>query len=242
MGSDKSNRHHNRKAYRMTLIVFDIETIPCQDETLQADIVRNIKAPANYTDPEKIAAYKATKASEAIAKTSFDGWRGETACIAWEVVKDDPLDDGDSICRRGAFRVGPDDSEARILKAFFRVVGSTRSPTLCGHNIAGFDMPFLTRRAIVLGVPLPNARFWPRDVKPWSKEVFDTMTVLGGKDFYSMDTVSKALGMEGKADGPTGADVAGMWERGEYQEIFDYCLHDVTITRQVVERFQAVGV
>ena len=38
----------------MRYLYLDIETIPCQDEAIRADLVANAKPPANYKNPETI--------------------------------------------------------------------------------------------------------------------------------------------------------------------------------------------
>lgn len=208
-------------------IYFDIETIPTQDPLAHERLAKNIKAPANYKDPDKIAAYIEEAAKDVVAKTSFDGFEGHVCAIAMS-------NDGGEWrrCITGLH------GEKAMIEEFFGLFDEYHSETLVGHNIAGFDIPFLTRRSLVLGCRLP--RNWPRDVKPWSDKINDTMTMLGGRDFIGLDSMCHALSIPGK-DGFDGSQVAGAWLAGEYNRIAEYCLDDVLRTKAVHERFLAIG-
>lgn len=241
-------------------IVFDIETIPVQDPfhiadisaSMDADLERaleNVRAPANYKDAEKIDAY-VSQAREglrqghkeavqaAINKTSFDGGLGQIVCIGW-AVNDEP-----------AQVVGVEDlssaSEVGLLETWFRYLGKLHStsgtrPVLIGHNSNAFDIPFVWKRAMVLGVRPPV--WFPRDPKPWGESTFDTMTQWAGtKDRISMDRLCKILGIEGKGDGPTGADVWPMVQAGELKEVAAYCMDDVDRTRHIYKRMTFANV
>ncbi len=107
--------------------------------------------------------------------------------------------------------------------------GYRNKPTIVGHFVTGFDMRFLWHRAMVLGVYAGGVL--PRDPKPWSDEVNDTMTMWAGvRDSVSLDNLCKMLGVEGKGD-ITGADIAQMWADGKHEEIAQYCMDDVRRTR-----------
>src|SRR5690606_38370247 len=83
--------------------------------------------------------------------------------------------------------------EKEVLSLFFRELPES---TLVGHNIISFDIPFLTKRALVLGVKLPPEHIWPRNLKPWGQRVFDTMTAFGnGKEFITLDNLARNLGI-----------------------------------------------
>lgn len=208
-------------------LYFDIETIPTQDPDAAARLAEGITAPANYKDEEKIAAYIAEKAGEAVGKTSFDGLEGHVCAISW--------DNGDISCVSCAETVV---DEARLIDQFFAAFDPYHSQTLVGHNIAGFDIPFLTRRALVLGVKLPAQ--WPKNVKPWSDKIHDTMQMLGGKDYTSLDKLCRALGIPGK-DGFDGSQVAAAWAAGEFDRISEYCADDVAKVRAVHRRMIEIG-
>jgi len=207
----------------MTYIYFDIETIPDQSEGALERAKESIKIPANYKNPDTIAQYIEENAQEAWEKTALDGWKGHVACI---VANDEKWAIGD---------VG---SEKVMLQDFFNQM---QESTLVGHNIIGFDIPFLTKRALVLGVKLPPEHIWPRSLKPWDNKVFDTMTAFGnGKEFISLDNLARNLGIKGKGE-TTGKQVHYMWQQCLHDEIAEYCADDVRIVREIHERFLSVG-
>lgn len=207
----------------MTYTYFDVETLPDQSEGALERARENVTVPANYTKAETIEKYKDDKAQEAWEKTALDGWKGHVACIVANDFKNSVRDVKE---------------EKEILHFFFRNIHET---TFVGHNIIGFDIPFLTKRALVLGVKLPPEHIWPRNLKPWDTKVFDTMTAFGnGKEFISLDNLARNLGIKGKG-ATTGKQVHYMWQQGLHDEIAEYCADDVRIVREIHERFLSVG-
>lgn len=218
-----------------TFLYFDLETIPCQDPEYLADMERQITAPASFKNPESIEKWmdenRKSAALEALGKTSFDGGRGHICTIAW--AKNDS-----QIAVRHAKTVA---DERNILIDFFADIDPYHSETLVGHNITGFDLGFLRKRAIVLGVKMPPRSAMPRDPKPWDKTVLDMMFAwAGGTNRISMDDLCKVLGIEGKA-GFDGSMVAGAWANGEHDKIAEYCRDDVHRTREIHKRFIQAG-
>lgn len=212
----------------MTYLYLDIETIPAQSEQARERIAATIKPPGNIKKPESILAWekdsKEAAVQEAIDKTSFDGGLGHVCCIGWAYDDQPPV----TCYLDGA------NNETQILKQFFMRMheGYTYSaPTIVGHYISGFDIRFLTQRAIVLGIRLPN--WWPHEAKPWGNEIFDTMVKwAGAKGTISLDNLCFALGIDGKGD-VDGSMIAQMFKDGKHEDIARYCVSDVDKVRQV---------
>ena len=166
-------------------IYFDIETIPAQDpiaiKVIKAEIEKQkllVKAPSNYKDEEKIAAYIAaevekldTEFDATYRKTSFDGGLGEICCIGYAI------DDRPPVSISGV-------SEAYILKGFFKSLNDSYNPSsqirpkFIGHNIINFDLRFLFQRAVMNNIKPPM--MIPFNAKPWDESIFDTMTAWAG--------------------------------------------------------------
>lgn len=216
-------------------LYLDIETIPTSDAEMIAHIAASITPPKSMSKPETIALWEAeTKPGlivEAVAKTSFNGAHGHICCIGWAWNDEPPVS---IVWDKFGF-----EHNAIVALANDIIEKSARShiaPTIVGHYVAAFDIRFIWQRAIVLGVPMPS--WFPRDPKPWSREVFDTMTAwCGAKDNISLDNLCKALGLPGKGE-VDGSMVAGMWQRGEYEEIAAYCRDDVERVRAVHRKMQ----
>lgn len=215
-------------------VYFDLETIPSQDESYRAELARKVKAPATYKKQESIDKWlsenRDSAADEAMGKTSFDGGRGHICTIAW--AKDDS-----AIHVQHAKTL---DEEKGVIEAFFNDLDRYHSETLVGHNITGFDIGFLRKRAVVLGIKLPPNACLPRDPKPWDKNVHDTMGMwAGGTGKVSMDNLCGILGIKGK-EGFDGSMVADAWAKGDHDTIAEYCKDDVWRTREIHKRFIAV--
>jgi DNA polymerase elongation subunit (family B) len=215
-------------------VFLDTETIPSQDPALLARFMADVTAPAQYKKQDSIDKWldenRENVAREKLAKTSFDPAHGHICTIGFAI------DDMD-VRSSHAEKVG---SEDLVLETFFGAIDSFHSTTFVGHYISGFDLRFILNRAIILGVKIPPCI--PRDVKPWGKGIFDTMTAWSGtRDTISLDNLCKALGIEGKPDDFDGSMVADAWLAGEHDKIAEYCKDDVRKVRDIWAKFQAVG-
>jgi hypothetical protein len=215
-------------------VYLDIETIPNQSPDYRAKVRAGIKPPAQYKKPESIEQWLVENADAetdaAIAKTSFDPARGHIVCIGWAIGDDAP------------HSVSAHDiaAERRALEVFFDGLPTMGMARFIGHYISGFDLRFIINRAIVLGVPIPS--IIPRDIKPWSQEIFDTMVAWAGpKGSISQANLAGALGIDGNKLDFDGGMVHDAWARGEHERIAEYCRGDVETVRAIHRRFVAVG-
>ena len=216
----------------MTYLYLDIETIPSQNPAVHAMIAESIAPPGNISKAETIAAWEADKkpalVKEAIAKTSFDGAMGHVCCIGFAWGRQMP-DCSYTTTAEPAH-------EKTIMLDFFSsapddVTKGLDMPIIVGHYVSEFDIRFIWQRAIVLGLRVPS--WFPRDPRPWSGMVFDTMTAFAGaRNRISLDALCRALGIKGKDD-IDGSMIADMWARGEQKAIAQYCRDDVEKTRAV---------
>ena len=223
------------------MLTLDIETLPTTDEAVIASLADSVKAPGTLKKPESIAAWmeenRESATAELVAKTSFDGLYGSIACICYqfddsEVFSVDCVSSGD---------------EKTMLEHFYSHVFdmvcteyhggvASQNLTVCGHNIAGFDLPFLKHRSIILGVKPPVAMLKAMNAKPWDTCIADTMLMWSSdsQKRASMDKLCKAFGLEGKGDFD-GSMVAETWPV-DPQKVIDYCKDDVRRTRAMYKR------
>ena len=110
---------------------------------------------------------------------------------------------------------------------------------LVGHNIIGFDLPFIFQRALVHALPArPFVNLSEYNVRG----VFDTMHRwwLGSKRFVSLDDIAWALGIESsKTSDVEGSKVFDLYQAGKLDHIREYNLNDVRVTRKIYERMVA---
>lgn len=214
-------------------LYIDLETIPAQDDNAKSRVASTVKPPAQMKKADTIKAWeendKPQAVADAIAKTSFNGAYGHVCCIGWAFDDDEP-----------STIIWPLDveSEAATIHMFKSIAEQrvTFAPVIVGHNVVNFDIRFLWQRAMVLGIRMPA--WFPRDPKPWSGDVFDTMTAFAGaRDTISMDNLCAALGIPGKDD-MDGSMVAEAWANGEYARIASYCADDIRRTRAIHKKMQ----
>ena len=213
-------------------IYLDIETLPTSDTAFIADIAKTIAPPGNISKAETIAAWEAEKkplaVAEAVKKTSFDGLYGSIACICWAY--------DDRVVEHSA----PEHSEPELLVDFFRDIEAMTmhkgDVQFVGHNIAGFDLPFLRHRAIIHGIKPPHALMRAMNAKPWGESIADTMLMWSAdrEKRVSMDKLCKAFGIPGKGDFD-GSMVADTWPF-DPRKVIDYCVEDVKRTREIYKR------
>lgn len=132
--------------------------------------------------------------------------------------------------------------ENDLLSSFWtlaaRCIGN--GETLCGHNIHGFDLPFMVRRSWLLGIDVPDDL---RTGNWWNPIFVDTMQrwQLGNRqEFVGLDAIDKALGGPGKPEGTTGADFDRMFHgtADERTQALAYLRNDVCMTRRVADAMQ----
>lgn len=118
------------------------------------------------------------------------------------------------------------------LSALFR-----RAPglKLVGHNIKGFDAPFLIRRSLINRVAVA-APLHLQNVKPWESCLLDTSEIwkFGSWSGASLSLICDLLGIPSPKDNMYGGEVARAYWQGRLQEIKDYCEGDVRATANVI--------
>jgi predicted PolB exonuclease-like 3'-5' exonuclease len=110
---------------------------------------------------------------------------------------------------------------------------------LVGHNVIGFDLPFIFQRCLVHGI---KARPFVNLADYNVRGVFDTMHRwwLGARRHVSLDDVAWALGIESsKTSEVEGSKVFDLYQAGRLELIREYNLNDVRVTRQIYERMVA---
>lgn len=133
-------------------------------------------------------------------------------------------------------------SESELLGLFWAKIkeAATAAESICGHNIFGFDLPFLIQRSYILGVDVPgcirrNSRCFA-DSFVCTRELWQ----CGDRQCKSsLDHVAQAMGVGKKPEGITGADFARLfWSdvAGEREKALLYLANDLQMTLAVAER------
>jgi len=138
----------------------------------------------------------------------------------------------------GIDKDGFEQDEKKSLLSFLEFMKDFDCDTdeLVGHNLIGFDLPFIFQRCLVHCISAKPLV----DLSEYRVQgVFDTMHHwwLGAKRFVSLDDVAWALGIESsKTATAEGSKVFDLYQAGKLAEIREYNLNDVRVTRKVYER------
>jgi hypothetical protein len=138
----------------------------------------------------------------------------------------------------GIDEAGNEQDEKKSLLEFLDYLKDfdRESDELVGHNILGFDLPFIFQRCLAHCI---SARPIVDLADYRVRGVFDTMHAwwLGAKRFVSLDDIAWALGIESsKTATVEGSKVFDLYQAGKLAEIREYNLNDVRVTRKVYER------
>lgn len=133
--------------------------------------------------------------------------------------------------------------EERELLADFSTLLCAQPATLilCGHNAKAFDFPYLCRRMIINGLPLP-VQLDISGKKPWEINHLDTMELWRFGDFrsyVSLNLLAATLCIPSPKDDIAGADVYSVYyEEKNLERIRVYCEKDVLTTAQILRRLR----
>ena len=127
--------------------------------------------------------------------------------------------------------------EKQVLREFTAIFEkSSRFSFLCAHNGKEFDFPYLCRRMLVNGVPIPGI-LNIAGKKPWEVSHFDTMELwkFGDyKSFVSLDLLSAVFGIPTPKDDIDGSEVYGVYYNDkDLPRIVTYCEKDVLTLMKV---------
>jgi predicted PolB exonuclease-like 3'-5' exonuclease len=205
-------------------IILDMETVAIPNA---ADYVEPVSAPANYKDPEKIAAYIAEAQQAQTAKAALYPYTARIVALGWC----DETDDVEHV-----ELVNNEATEARVLGEWWpRVWDRSRNvmARIVTFNGRRFDLPLLMVRSRLLGVPCPDLNL-DRYRSP-HPDLFDVLTYNGVLDARSLRWFARRFGLD-TSDAFSGAEVAQLIESGNWDAIRAHCASDVRLTRQIAER------
>lgn len=127
------------------------------------------------------------------------------------------------------------DDEKVLLNEWVSLLGQ-RQWVFAGHNIREFDLPFLCRRMIIQGIPLP-ASMDIQNKKPWEIQILDTFQYwrFGDyKNYTSLKLLAAALNLPSPKEDIDGSMVGKLfWEQDEekrkenIERIIAYCQKEV---------------
>ncbi len=226
-----------------SVLVFDIETIPDV-----AGLRRLNDYPNAMSDAEVATAAMAERAAQTGSEflPLYLQKIIAISCVIRRTTKE-----GLPQFKVGSLGTAADD-EKTLVQAFYELI-EKYTPQLVSWNGSGFDLPVLHYRALLNQVAAP--RYWEmgestdsdsKDFK-WNNYInryhmrhIDLMDVLAKHNARAnapLDALAKLCGFPGKL-GMDGSQVWPAYQRGEIEQIRQYCETDVVNTYLVYCRFQ----
>jgi 3'-5' exonuclease len=114
------------------------------------------------------------------------------------------------------------------------------SPQLVTFNGSSFDLPVLRYRAMVHGVAAPGlaARPYFHRYTDDAIDLCDVLSSFSSQAKATLHELCRVMGLLGKPDGMTGAEVEKYYRDGHIREIAEYCESDVLNTYRVWLRYE----
>lgn len=138
-------------------------------------------------------------------------------------------------------------NETELLNDFVKTLRQLHSNNqqwiFTGHNIKEFDVPFLCRRMLVNGIPIPTSIDF-QNMKPWETPVLDTLHLwrFGDyKHYTSLKLLAAVLGVPSPKDDINGSQVGNVfWKEKDLNRIATYCQKDVVTVANIMLRFKSL--
>ncbi len=194
----------------MIKLFFDIETIPADDDLKDTviEVYKRRKGGIDKTD------------AELYEGTSFEGTFGRICCIG--IIKENYK----GVIQKEVFK----GTEKKILQDFWKCAEDV--DRFVGHNIWGFDLPFIYKRSIINQVKPRNLNF----ARYRNMPIYDTMCEwelwnFGAKQ--SLDSLAKVMDLPTSKDEMDGSMVWQYYQDGRIDDIAKYCMKDVELSRKI---------
>jgi len=160
---------------------------------------------------------------------------GRILCIGLLIERDNRITHRGVLgrCREtGQFHL----DEARTLRSFWNLLRDfdDRRDLLIGFNLLDFDLHFICTRSVIKKIkPTINVCFARFRARP----VFDVMwEFTHWRHRIGLDDLAKILGLPTSKNEMDGSMVYDLFRAGRHQEIAEYCLRDVALTRSIYYR------
>jgi predicted PolB exonuclease-like 3'-5' exonuclease len=176
---------------------------------------------------------KLTAAEMYIDRAAIYAEYGKVICISFGGFYEE---DGELKLRVSSFC---GDDEKQVLSDFVKITEKHRAKNnllLCAHNGKEFDYPYLCRRMVLNGIPLPSI-LQISGKKPWNIPHLDTLEMwkFGDyKHFTSLDLLAALFDIPSSKQEIDGSMVSHTYHVDkDIEKINRYCLADVVVLAQL---------
>jgi 3'-5' exonuclease len=137
------------------------------------------------------------------------------------------------------------DDEKKLLEDFISTINQMHLAgnkwCFAGHNIKEFDIPFICRRLLINGLPIPHYLGF-QNMKPWDTNLVETFQYwrFGDyKNFTSLNLLAASLNVPSPKDDIDGSMVGDVyWQEKNLERIMIYCQKDVVTAANIILRFK----
>jgi len=181
------------------------------------------------TVAEKFEQYRKTAWDDFVGRAALSATTGRVLLIG--------------VLNNGGFHGFGKDGESANLAMFWDLVTDSLSLKIriIGHNSNSFDLPFLSRRSWLLGVPIPRE---VRQGRYWNPLFIDTMEAwqFGAREYTSLNDIGKFFGVGQKTEGICGGDFAKFWfgTPEERKTALEYNETDLRLTAAIAAKMGLV--
>lgn len=138
------------------------------------------------------------------------------------------------------------DDERKILTTFSGLLAkhfNKDKHILCAHNGKEFDFPYICRRLLINGLPIPKILNCS-DKKPWEITNIDTLDLwrFGDyKHYTSLELLANIFGLPSPKEDMNGSQVGKVyWEDRNIERISEYCINDVVTICQLLLKYKGL--
>ncbi|OIO20301.1 MAG: hypothetical protein AUJ23_00540 [Candidatus Magasanikbacteria bacterium CG1_02_32_51] len=225
----------------MNTIVFDIETIPVDFDSLD-DVQKTYLTKYAETDDdiekakEQMALWAPTNRIVSIGVMSLESKRGAVYFSASAEALADKQNFGIEDYEENGIKYFCG-TEVEILQKFWQVIAKAHK--FVTFNGRGFDCPVLMLRSAMLRVK-PSKNLMPyRYANDIHVDLLEQLTFYNAYRKFNLDFYCKAFGIASpKANGINGHDVKDLFADGKFLEIAKYCAGDLVATRELYLRWR----
>lgn len=208
-------------------IILDLETVAINGARA---LLEPVSAPANYKDPDKIAAYIADAQKAQIDKAALYPWTARVVALGWI---DDTGADTVVLC---ADEYAEAAALTRLASAVWRDDDRFVRP-IVGFNHRVFDLPVILARSLLLGVRFPALNL-DRYRTPHT-DLLEKLTWYGAIPSRSLKWYARRFGIP-VDDAVSGADIAALVAAGDWPAIEAHNRSDLRLTQALAERLGVV--
>jgi len=200
-------------------LVIDIETMP---DLSKVNMLPEPSVDSRLKDPAKIEEALQTARQKQIEKMALNAETGIIACIGYGNITNSVVSVHD---------------EKQMIKFFFK---EALPKTLVTFNGINFDLPFIYKRAMILGVEAPYSieRYIKRYSTTFHVDLMQIWSGWSSQGFVSLDYLSSLILGKKKVDFDFKQIPELLKSEQGKEKLKEYCLKDVELTTELFNKMK----